>query len=171
MGQAEASAAAPPPRKPQLAFDSGVNGVMLNSTEIFDPTTGTFAPGGTLAEARAVYERDRCAARDRRTDYRADFNADGFAYQRHAHRDSHPDRIQHVDCYSDTHRPTATATPTATEGGGSRTATATPTATATGCYRYQHGERDCYCHAYARAGEAEDQADVIEVRHREGRES
>ncbi len=38
----------------QLAFDSNVNGAMLNSTEIFDPTTGTFAPGGSLAESRAV---------------------------------------------------------------------------------------------------------------------
>jgi hypothetical protein len=38
----------------QLAFDSEVNGAMLNSTEIFDPTTGTFAPGGALSESRAV---------------------------------------------------------------------------------------------------------------------
>ena len=38
----------------QLVFDTGVNGAMLNSTEIFDPTTGTFAPGGQLTEARAV---------------------------------------------------------------------------------------------------------------------
>jgi Abnormal spindle-like microcephaly-assoc'd, ASPM-SPD-2-Hydin/Galactose oxidase, central domain len=37
-----------------LAFDSEVTGAMLNSTEIFDPGTGTFAPGGTLAEARAA---------------------------------------------------------------------------------------------------------------------
>jgi Transmembrane protein 131-like N-terminal/Galactose oxidase, central domain len=38
----------------QLAFDSEVNGATLNSTEIFDPTTGTFAPGGALAETRAL---------------------------------------------------------------------------------------------------------------------
>ena len=38
----------------QLAFDTEVNGEMLNSTEIFDPTTGTFAPGGQLTEARAL---------------------------------------------------------------------------------------------------------------------
>jgi hypothetical protein len=38
----------------QLAFDSEVNGATLNSTEIFDPTTGTFAPGGQLTESRAV---------------------------------------------------------------------------------------------------------------------
>ena len=38
----------------QLAFDTGVSGAMLNSTEIFDPTTGTFAPGGQLTEDRAV---------------------------------------------------------------------------------------------------------------------
>ncbi|MGC1341919.1 MAG: choice-of-anchor D domain-containing protein [Candidatus Binataceae bacterium] len=38
----------------QLAFDSEVNGTTLDSTEIFDPTTGTFAPGGSLTETRAV---------------------------------------------------------------------------------------------------------------------
>lgn len=37
-----------------LAFDSEVNGAMLNSTEIYDPSTGTFAPGGSLTETRAV---------------------------------------------------------------------------------------------------------------------
>jgi hypothetical protein len=41
------------------------------------------------------YERDSCAARDSRTDYRADFNADGFAYQRHAFRDTNLDANSH----------------------------------------------------------------------------
>ena len=103
------------------------------------------------------YERDRCAARDRWTDDSADFNADGFAHQQHV-RDSHPDGNQHADSYSDAHRNTDR----------NRNADANRNANRN-CYRYPHGERDSYCHAYASAGQADDQADVIEVRHRKGR--
>ena len=81
----------------QLAFDTGVNGAMLNSTEIFDPTTGTFAPGGSADGRPRCYERDRRAARDRWTDDSADFNADGFAHQRHSFRDANLDANSHSD--------------------------------------------------------------------------
>ncbi len=105
----------------QLAFDSGVNGVMLNSTEIFDPTTGTFAPGGSLAESRAdmsaiVVQQGTVGPTTVPTSTPTASPTSGTPTATPTSTASNTPTVT----------PTRTATPTATA-----TATATPTATAT----------------------------------------
>ena len=106
----------------QLAFDSEVNGTMVTSTEIFDPTSGTFAPGGSLAEARAdtsaiVVQQGTVGPTTVPT-----------STPTASPTSSMPATPTQTATSTPTVTPTPTATPTAT---GSRTATATPTATAT----------------------------------------